>query len=99
MLFLAENPTWPTVRRNSGCYLNTAKYPQLSLLCVYFGTFSVFLSQLNGAEATPGTYSGSKMAAGRYQRAMQQFTSALQGGGLGTWVRKPPELDHFNISV
>lgn len=60
---------------------------------------SVFLSQLNGEEATVGTYSGFKMAAGRYQRAMQQFTSALQGGGLGTWLRKPPELGHFNISV
>ncbi|XP_033505738.2 double-stranded RNA-specific editase B2-like [Epinephelus lanceolatus] len=55
--------------------------------------------QLNGEEATAGTYSGSKMAAGRYQRAMQQFTSALQGGGLGTWLRKPSELGHFNISV
>lgn len=64
---------------------------------------SVSPSQLNGqtlgAEATPGTYSGSKMAAGRYQRAMQHFTSALQAGGLGTWLRKPPELGHFNISV
>ncbi|XP_073347803.1 double-stranded RNA-specific editase B2-like [Pagrus major] len=55
--------------------------------------------QLNGTEAAPGTYSGSKMAAGRYQRAMQQFVGALQGGGLGTWLRKPPELGHFNISV
>uniref|UniRef100_A0A3Q3M1Z9 Adenosine deaminase RNA specific B2 (inactive) n=1 Tax=Mastacembelus armatus TaxID=205130 RepID=A0A3Q3M1Z9_9TELE len=42
--------------------------------------------------ATTGTYCSSKMAAGRYQRAMQQFGSALQGGGLGTWLRKPPEL-------
>ncbi|XP_070701052.1 double-stranded RNA-specific editase B2-like [Pempheris klunzingeri] len=55
--------------------------------------------QILGAEATPGTYSGYKMAAGRYQRAMQQFTSALQGGGLGTWLRKPPELGHFTVSV
>ncbi|XP_034009025.1 LOW QUALITY PROTEIN: double-stranded RNA-specific editase B2-like [Trematomus bernacchii] len=55
--------------------------------------------QLNGAEATPWTYSGSKMAAGRYQRAMHQFTSALQGGGLGTWLRETPELGHFNVSV
>ncbi|KAF3857822.1 hypothetical protein F7725_011023 [Dissostichus mawsoni] len=54
---------------------------------------------LNGAEATPWTYSGSKMAAGRYQRAMHQFTSALQGGGLGTWLRETPELGHFNDSV
>ncbi|KAL3055678.1 hypothetical protein OYC64_018369 [Pagothenia borchgrevinki] len=55
--------------------------------------------QLNGAEATPWTYSGSKMAAGRYQRAMHQFTSALQGGGLGTWLRETPELGHFNVTV
>ncbi|XP_070774780.1 double-stranded RNA-specific editase B2-like [Enoplosus armatus] len=64
-----------------------------------FARWQRLQQQLNGAEATPGTYSGSKMAAGRYQRAMQQFTSALQGGGLGTWLRKPPELGHFNISV
>lgn len=60
---------------------------------------SVFISQVNGTEAAQVTYSASKMAAGRYQRAMQQFVGALQGGGLGTWLRKPPELGHFNISV
>uniref|UniRef100_A0A8D0A0N0 Adenosine deaminase RNA specific B2 (inactive) n=1 Tax=Sander lucioperca TaxID=283035 RepID=A0A8D0A0N0_SANLU len=27
------------------------------------------------------------------------FTSALQGGGLGSWLRKPPELGHFNVNV
>lgn len=72
---------------------------------MYFGDFfydcklGLFPPQLNGAEATPGTYSCSKMAAGQYQRAMQQFTSALQGGGLGTWLRKPHELGHFNASA
>uniref|UniRef100_A0A3B4TR40 Adenosine deaminase RNA specific B2 (inactive) n=1 Tax=Seriola dumerili TaxID=41447 RepID=A0A3B4TR40_SERDU len=45
------------------------------------------------------TYCGSKMAAGCYQRALQQFTGALQVGGLGTWLRKPPQLDHLNVSV
>ncbi|KAI3374171.1 hypothetical protein L3Q82_006038 [Scortum barcoo] len=54
---------------------------------------------ISGAEASPGTYFASKMAAGRYQRAVQQFASALQGAGLGTWLRKPPELGHFNASV
>ncbi|XP_039999734.1 double-stranded RNA-specific editase B2-like [Xiphias gladius] len=49
--------------------------------------------------ATTGTYCASKMTAGRYQRALQQFTGALQAGGLGTWLRKPPELGHLNISV
>lgn len=61
---------------------------------------SVFLSQLNAQiSATTGTYCASKMTAGRYQRALQQFTGALQAGGLGTWLRKPPELGHLNISV
>ncbi|XP_051239053.1 double-stranded RNA-specific editase B2-like [Dicentrarchus labrax] len=64
-----------------------------------FARWQRLRQQLNGAEATPGTYSGSKMTAGRYQRAMQQFISALQGGGLGTWLRKPPELGHFSVSV
>ncbi|XP_065809636.1 double-stranded RNA-specific editase B2-like isoform X1 [Labrus bergylta] len=52
--------------------------------------------QILGAEATSRTYSGSKMAAGQYQRAMQQFNSALQSGGLGTWLRKPQELCNFD---
>uniref|UniRef100_A0A4W6BS90 Adenosine deaminase RNA specific B2 (inactive) n=1 Tax=Lates calcarifer TaxID=8187 RepID=A0A4W6BS90_LATCA len=48
-------------------------------------------------EAIMGTYCGSKMAAGRYQRALQQFIGALQVGGLGTWLRKPPQLGHLNL--
>lgn len=93
---------------NSGCYGNTAKYllNRSQFICVFWSLsimvancVSVFLSQLNGAEATPGTYSASKMTAGCYQRVMQQFTGALQGGGLGIWLRKPPELGHFNINV
>ncbi|XP_045908530.1 double-stranded RNA-specific editase B2-like [Micropterus dolomieu] len=64
-----------------------------------FARWQRLQQQLNGAEATPGTYSDSKMTAGCYQRVMQQFTGALQGGGLGIWLRKPPELGHFNINV
>ncbi|XP_075953343.1 double-stranded RNA-specific editase B2-like [Anarhichas minor] len=56
-----------------------------------FARWQRLQQQLNGEETTLRTYSGSKMAAERYQRAMLQFTSALQGGGLGTWLRKPPE--------
>uniref|UniRef100_A0A3P9BGG3 Adenosine deaminase RNA specific B2 (inactive) n=1 Tax=Maylandia zebra TaxID=106582 RepID=A0A3P9BGG3_9CICH len=52
-----------------------------------------------GAESTTGTYCASKMSAQCYQRAVQQFSSALQGGGLGTWLRKPPKLGHFTVSV
>uniref|UniRef100_A0AAQ6AJC0 Adenosine deaminase RNA specific B2 (inactive) n=1 Tax=Amphiprion ocellaris TaxID=80972 RepID=A0AAQ6AJC0_AMPOC len=54
--------------------------------------------QLNGSlpGVTLASYCASKASAGRYQRAMQQFSSALQGGGLGTWLRKPPML--HNIS-
>ncbi|KAM3604179.1 uncharacterized protein V6R79_007403 [Siganus canaliculatus] len=55
--------------------------------------------QLNGAEISPGTYFSSKMASGCYQRAMQQFTTALQTCGLGTWLRKPPELNDFHVST
>uniref|UniRef100_A0A665XEV4 Adenosine deaminase RNA specific B2 (inactive) n=1 Tax=Echeneis naucrates TaxID=173247 RepID=A0A665XEV4_ECHNA len=44
-------------------------------------------------QAETGTYCGSKLRAGCYQRALQQFTGALQVGGLGTWLRKPPQLD------
>uniref|UniRef100_A0A3Q3G7C7 Adenosine deaminase RNA specific B2 (inactive) n=1 Tax=Labrus bergylta TaxID=56723 RepID=A0A3Q3G7C7_9LABR len=54
------------------------------------------LSRTPLPQATSRTYSGSKMAAGQYQRAMQQFNSALQSGGLGTWLRKPQELCNFD---
>uniref|UniRef100_A0A3Q1ILU0 Adenosine deaminase RNA specific B2 (inactive) n=1 Tax=Anabas testudineus TaxID=64144 RepID=A0A3Q1ILU0_ANATE len=61
------------------------------------------LQQQFPASLVPGTpaatYSDSKMAAGRYQRAMHQFVAALQVGGLGTWIRKPPEPGHFSASV
>uniref|UniRef100_A0A3P9BIE9 Adenosine deaminase RNA specific B2 (inactive) n=1 Tax=Maylandia zebra TaxID=106582 RepID=A0A3P9BIE9_9CICH len=50
-------------------------------------------------KSTTGTYCASKMSAQCYQRAVQQFSSALQGGGLGTWLRKPPKLGHFTVSV
>ncbi|XP_041847623.1 double-stranded RNA-specific editase B2-like [Melanotaenia boesemani] len=53
---------------------------------------------ISGAETTAVTYSVSKMAAGRYQRAVQQFGRALEGGGLGMWLRKPQQLSHFSIS-
>lgn len=54
--------------------------------------------QLNAAAAAQASYSGWKAAAGRYQRVMQSFTSALQDAGLGRWLRKPPELGHFYSS-
>lgn len=74
-----------------GYYLTTTTY------------VSVLLSQLNGPvlgpEGTTGMYSSSKMAAGHYQRAVQQFSSSLQGGGHGTWIRKPPKSSHFGVGV
>ncbi|KAK5600292.1 hypothetical protein CRENBAI_002651 [Crenichthys baileyi] len=50
-------------------------------------------------EATTVTHPVSKMAAGCYQRARQQFSNALQDEGLGTWSRKPQKLGHFSVSV
>ncbi|XP_051809605.1 double-stranded RNA-specific editase B2-like [Acanthochromis polyacanthus] len=52
---------------------------------------------LSDAEAALASCSASKMSAGRYQRAMQRFSSALQAGGLGTWLRKPPALHNFSM--
>ncbi|XP_060940482.1 double-stranded RNA-specific editase B2-like [Limanda limanda] len=55
--------------------------------------------QISGAGASTGTYAGSKLSAGRYQGALQQFTSALQGAGLGTWLRKPPPPGGLPVSM
>uniref|UniRef100_A0A3Q2CPX1 Double-stranded RNA-specific editase B2-like n=1 Tax=Cyprinodon variegatus TaxID=28743 RepID=A0A3Q2CPX1_CYPVA len=49
---------------------------------------------LHGAKSknsTKPTYSASKMAAGCYQRAVEQFCFALQGAGFGKWPRKNAE--------
>ncbi|XP_076147400.1 double-stranded RNA-specific editase B2 [Alosa pseudoharengus] len=40
-------------------------------------------------------YCEAKQAAGRYQTVKQQWLRSLQDMGLGTWVRKPPEQEHF----
>ncbi|XP_062260715.1 double-stranded RNA-specific editase B2-like [Platichthys flesus] len=54
--------------------------------------------QISGAGATTGTYTSSKLSAGRYQGALQQFTGSLQGAGLGTWLRKPPQPGRLPVS-
>ncbi|XP_062377336.1 double-stranded RNA-specific editase B2 [Sardina pilchardus] len=40
-------------------------------------------------------YCEAKQAAGRYQTVKQKWLRSLQDTGLGTWVRKPPEQEHF----
>uniref|UniRef100_A0A4W6BN61 Adenosine deaminase RNA specific B2 (inactive) n=1 Tax=Lates calcarifer TaxID=8187 RepID=A0A4W6BN61_LATCA len=62
-----------------------------------FARWQRLQQQVGQRQAIMGTYCGSKMAAGRYQRALQQFIGALQVGGLGTWLRKPPQLGHLNL--
>ncbi|XP_030016547.1 double-stranded RNA-specific editase B2-like isoform X2 [Sphaeramia orbicularis] len=71
-----------------------------SRLCrsVMFARWQRLQQQISGKESTT-TYYGSKMAAGRYQRALQQFTGSLQGGGLGTWIRKHPDPGHGGLGT
>uniref|UniRef100_UPI003AAB71AA double-stranded RNA-specific editase B2-like n=1 Tax=Centroberyx gerrardi TaxID=166262 RepID=UPI003AAB71AA len=83
-------------RRESG---TPSRLCSRSLFSRWQGLQQQLSGQVSGAEASVRTYSGSKMAAARYQRARQQFAVALQDGGLGTWARKPPELGHFHASV
>uniref|UniRef100_A0A8C5FNU0 Adenosine deaminase RNA specific B2 (inactive) n=1 Tax=Gadus morhua TaxID=8049 RepID=A0A8C5FNU0_GADMO len=40
-------------------------------------------------------YSEAKMAARPYQAVKQQWVRSLHDAGLGTWVKKPPEQEHF----
>nr|XP_054602485.1 double-stranded RNA-specific editase B2 [Nothobranchius furzeri] len=85
---LEEISTSTGKRRDSGT-------PSRLCRCSMFTCWLKLQEQLTGAvldpEASTRTYSASKMSAGRYQRALQQFSSCLQGGGLGTWIRKPPK--------
>ncbi|MFT7812287.1 double-stranded RNA-specific editase B2-like [Arapaima gigas] len=50
-------------------------------------------------ESTPLLYCQAKQAAEVYQAVKQRWVSALQEVGLGTWVKKPPEQDHFLLCV
>uniref|UniRef100_A0A668AIJ1 Adenosine deaminase RNA specific B2 (inactive) n=1 Tax=Myripristis murdjan TaxID=586833 RepID=A0A668AIJ1_9TELE len=43
-------------------------------------------------------YCEAKMAARPYQTVKQQWFRSLQDTGLGTWVKKPPEQEHFLLS-
>ncbi|XP_043991132.1 double-stranded RNA-specific editase 1-like [Gambusia affinis] len=54
---------------------------------------------VSGPGATTATYPASKMAAGRYQKAMQQFSNALQDAGLGLWPRKPQKVGYISVNV
>ncbi|MGH0138509.1 UNVERIFIED_CONTAM: hypothetical protein FKN15_051568 [Acipenser sinensis] len=48
---------------------------------------------------TPVMYCEAKLAAGTYQTVKQQLFKSLQEAGLGTWIKKPPEQDHFLLPV
>uniref|UniRef100_A0A3B3BWM5 Adenosine deaminase RNA specific B2 (inactive) n=1 Tax=Oryzias melastigma TaxID=30732 RepID=A0A3B3BWM5_ORYME len=53
----------------------------------------------SGSQASTESFSACKMSAGRYQRALQRFGSALKAEGLGAWFRKPLKLGHFSVTV
>lgn len=44
-------------------------------------------------------YSEAKLSARLYQTVKQQWVRSLQDSGLGTWVRKPPEQEHFVLPI
>ncbi|XP_028824517.1 double-stranded RNA-specific editase B2 isoform X2 [Denticeps clupeoides] len=76
-----------------------------SRLCKHalFTRWAKLYRKLNGhavvttgqAEPPSPLYCEAKQAASHYQTVKQQWFRSLQETGLGTWVRKPPEQDHF----
>ncbi|KAF6718743.1 Double-stranded RNA-specific editase 1, partial [Oryzias melastigma] len=52
----------------------------------------------SGSQASTESFSACKISAGRYQRALQRFGSALKAGGLGAWYRKPLKSGHFSVT-
>ena len=42
------------------------------------------------------TYGEAKQAARNYQDAKQTLFKSFEELGYGTWVNKPPEVDHFS---
>ncbi|KAJ3611559.1 hypothetical protein NHX12_021574 [Muraenolepis orangiensis] len=65
--------------------------------CRVQGSGQLGLGVAPGGEEEVGRlmYSEAKMAALPYQAVKQQWVRSLQDSGLGTWVKKPPEQDHF----
>ncbi|GAA6084329.1 double-stranded RNA-specific editase B2 [Tachysurus ichikawai] len=51
-----------------------------------------------GSSTDPLTYGEAKQAAASYQTAKDQWVRALREAGLGTWVRKPAEQEHFLLT-
>lgn len=47
----------------------------------------------------PSLYCEAKLGARTYQAVKQQLFRAFQKAGLGTWVRKPPEQEHFILTL
>ncbi|XP_076827333.1 double-stranded RNA-specific editase B2 [Brachyhypopomus gauderio] len=52
-----------------------------------------------GSRDTPLTYGEAKQAAASYQTAKEKWCCVLREAGLGTWVRKPPEQEHFLLAA
>ncbi|XP_059039670.1 double-stranded RNA-specific editase B2 [Mustela lutreola] len=48
---------------------------------------------------TPSMYCEAKRGACTYQSVKQQLFKAFQKAGLGTWVKKPPEQDQFQLTL
>ncbi|KAK1794693.1 hypothetical protein P4O66_001266 [Electrophorus voltai] len=48
-----------------------------------------------GSRDAPLMYSEAKQAAASYQTVKEHWLRVLQDTGLGPWVRKPPEQEHF----
>lgn len=48
---------------------------------------------------TPSLYCEAKLGARTYQAVKQQLFRAFQKAGLGTWVQKPPEQEHFELTL
>lgn len=55
---------------------------------------------LTGQSVTPlpKVYADAKVTVMEYQTAKQQMYQAFQNAGLGRWLKKPIEQDHFFVS-
>ncbi|XP_033841702.1 double-stranded RNA-specific editase B2 [Periophthalmus magnuspinnatus] len=88
--------TWTGRRRDSGTPSRLCKH---ALFTRWSRLQRKLGLQVSGSVYGHLMYSEAKMAAGQYQAVKQQWMRSLQDSGLGTWVRKPPEQEHFLLPI
>ncbi|XP_055970682.1 double-stranded RNA-specific editase B2 [Sorex fumeus] len=85
-----------TGRRSCGAPSRLCKHELSARWARLYGKLS---PRIPNPADTPSLYCEAKSGACTYQAVKQQLFRAFQKAGLGTWVQKPPEQEHFELTL